>query len=40
VLRELFKDEVRGVGTVLGLEDEFVWRAAVSRAGLAGCSAR
>ncbi len=25
-LRELFKDEVRAVGTTLGLDDEFVWR--------------
>ncbi|HZJ66388.1 MAG TPA: glutamine-hydrolyzing GMP synthase, partial [Kofleriaceae bacterium] len=25
-LRELFKDEVRAVGTTMGLDDEFVWR--------------
>lgn len=25
-LRELFKDEVRQLGHVLGLEDELIWR--------------
>jgi len=25
-LRELFKDEVRALGTVMGLDDELVWR--------------
>ena len=36
-LRELFKDEVRAVGTELGLEDEFVVAAAVSRARASRC---